>query len=128
MRMTDLSAAAMLTQSGVTRLVERLCAEGLVARERSSEDRRAQYTVLTQLGLARVRAAYATYLTGVRHYFLSRFSELELNVLAAFWERLVPGASHRYPPTDLSRLEGEDVAVGEPVNGHSANSATMADD
>jgi DNA-binding MarR family transcriptional regulator len=112
MRMTDLSAAVMLTQSGVTRLVERLCAEGLLVRERSRKDRRTQYAILTQPGLARVRAAHASQLKSVREYFLSRFSEFELNVLATFWDRIVPGAAHRYSPTDVSWLEAEDVAAG----------------
>ena len=113
MRMTDLSAAVMLTISGVTRLVERLCEEGFVVRERSSEDRRAQYAVLTELGLVRLREAYSTHMTGVQAYFLGRFSELELNVLAAFWERLVAGAAHRYPPTDTSMLESLKVSPRE---------------
>jgi DNA-binding MarR family transcriptional regulator len=99
MRLSDLATAALTNPTQVSRLVDSLTKEGLVKRERSTQDRREYYAVLTEAGLLRLRAAYKTHLASVRQYFLSHFSDLELSAMAGFWERLVPGASHRYDYT-----------------------------
>jgi DNA-binding MarR family transcriptional regulator len=93
LRISDLAGSTLLSVGGSTRLVERLAAEGLVKREQSTQDRREHYAVLTEAGLARLYEANATHLAGVRKYFLSAFTDLELSVMAACWERLLPGAS-----------------------------------
>lgn len=57
MRIQDLTAQSILTQSGMSRAVERLEKAGLVTRESASEDRRGAYAVLTMAGLERFNAA-----------------------------------------------------------------------
>jgi DNA-binding MarR family transcriptional regulator len=99
MRLSDLAAAVLTNPTRISRLVDSLRGEGLVEREHSTQDRREYYAVLTEAGLIRLREAYQTHLSGVREYFLSHFSDLELSAMAGFWERLVPGASHRYDYT-----------------------------
>lgn len=99
MRLSDLAAAVLTNPTRISRLVDSLSKEGLVRRERSMQDRREYYAVLTEAGMQCLREAYKTHLPGVRQYFLSHFSDLELSAMAGFWERLVPGASHRYDYT-----------------------------
>jgi DNA-binding MarR family transcriptional regulator len=77
LRMSDLAAAVLLSQSGLTRLV----------------DRRGHYAALTPAGRERFRAARTVHRAGVRARFLDRLGEDELHGLAAVWERLVPGAT-----------------------------------
>jgi len=93
MRMSELADSVLLSRSGVTRLVDRLVAEGLIERAACATDRRGWFAALTDPGRARLREARPTHLAGVRKLFLRRFSELELDELAGFWERVQPGAS-----------------------------------
>jgi len=93
LRMSDLAQSVLLSQSGVTRLVDRLETAGLVARAPCAEDRRVLYAQLTDAGRTRLEAARPTHLAGVRDRFLSRFDDDELAVLAAAWERLQPGVT-----------------------------------
>jgi len=93
LRMTDLSRSALLSPSGVTRLVDRLAREGLVERERCPEDGRGYNAVLTTAGQERLTAARATHLEGVRRLFLDRLGDDDLPRIAAYWEKLVPGAA-----------------------------------
>jgi DNA-binding MarR family transcriptional regulator len=50
MRMNELAAEAILTPSGLTRVVERLTRRGLVERVRSQADGRGQVAQLTEVG------------------------------------------------------------------------------
>jgi len=93
MRMCDLAEAVLLSRSGITRLADRLEAEGLIERVSCETDRRGLLASITDAGRARLRAARPTHLAGVRERFLSQFSTHELEELAEFCERLLPGAS-----------------------------------
>ena len=83
LRMADLADKVLLSRSGLTRLVDRLQAEGLVTREPFPGDARGLYTVLTASGLDRLRHAAPTHLGGVQAYWLSKFSDDELRALDA---------------------------------------------
>jgi DNA-binding MarR family transcriptional regulator len=89
LRMSELAASLLLSQSGVTRLVDRLERQGLVTRERCEEDGRGFFTVLTPTGQARFEAARPTHLAGVRRRFLDPLSDDDQRSLRAAWERLV---------------------------------------
>jgi DNA-binding MarR family transcriptional regulator len=89
LRLSDLAARSMLTLSGMSRLVDRLAAAGLVARAAAEEDRRGTYVQLTPAGRERFRAARATDVTVVREHFLSLYREEELAQLARFWRRFI---------------------------------------
>jgi DNA-binding MarR family transcriptional regulator len=93
MRMSEIADSVLLSRSGVTRLVDRLERDGLVERVPCEDDARGQYAVLTPRGRETFDAARATHLAGVRRRFLERFDADELRTLAAFWERLVSGAT-----------------------------------
>jgi DNA-binding MarR family transcriptional regulator len=91
--MGDLAQTVLLSQSGITRLVDRLERGGLVVREGCSEDRRVMYARLTDEGRTALVEARPTVLAGVRERFLSRFDDGELDTLADAWERVRPGAT-----------------------------------
>ncbi len=91
LRMGDLAESVLLSQSGVTRLVDRLECDGFVVRERCPADRRGLNARLTGEGLAKLREARPTHLAGIRERFVARLSEAELRALAAVWTRLRPG-------------------------------------
>jgi DNA-binding MarR family transcriptional regulator len=93
LRMSELAASLLLSQSGATRLVDRLERRGLVRRERCETDGRGFYAALTDAGSARLREARPTHLAGVRRLFLDRLSGSERDELATLWERLAPGAT-----------------------------------
>src|ERR1700736_32257 len=98
-RMCELAESALLSRSGLTRLVDRLERDGFVAREECEHDARGSFAALTESGAEAVRDARATYITGVRRHFLARFSPAELDALRACWERLVeePSPGSRPP-------------------------------
>ncbi len=62
LRMTELAGQSTLSNSGLTRAVDRLHEAGLVERRRHTEDRRVYYAVLTEAGLQRVLGALPTHL------------------------------------------------------------------
>jgi DNA-binding MarR family transcriptional regulator len=88
LRMADLADRVLLSRSGLTRLVDRLQAEGLVDRAPSPDDARGTYTVQTAQGLARLRDAVPVHLGGVQRHWLSRFSDDELRTLKDLLGRL----------------------------------------
>jgi DNA-binding MarR family transcriptional regulator len=93
LRMSELASSVLLSQSGVTRLVDRLERDGLVVRERCADDRRGLFARLTPAGAARLAQARPTHLAGVRRLFLRQFSDEELSDLAELWERILPGSA-----------------------------------
>ena len=93
LRMAELADSVLLSRSGVTRLVDRLEREGLLARDTCVDDGRGLYAVLTPRGEELLERARPTHLAGVRERFLRHFSDEELATMAAFWERVLPGAA-----------------------------------
>lgn len=89
MRMCDLADTVILSRSGLTRLVDRLERDGYLTRESCADDARGAYAVLTDEGLAKVTAARATHLAGVRELFLSELSDEEQDLLGGIWDRVL---------------------------------------
>jgi DNA-binding MarR family transcriptional regulator len=69
-RMRQLSDRVILSKSGITRLIDRLVADGLVERSACLADARGAEAVMTAEGLARLRAASRTHLRGITEHFL----------------------------------------------------------
>lgn len=78
LRMNQLADRVLLSRSGVTRLVDRLVADGLVARASCASDARGAEAVLTEAGFDRLRAASETHLRGIERYFLSVLAPADL--------------------------------------------------
>lgn len=81
LRMNQLADRVLLSRSGVTRLVDRLEADGFVTRMSCPSDARGAEAVLTDGGLATLRQATATHLRGVERYF---FAALDVPALPSF--------------------------------------------
>ena len=94
LRMAELADSVLLSRSGVTRLVDRLEREGLLVRDACDDDGRGLYAVLTRKGEEVLERARPTHLAGVRERFLRHFSEDELEQMASYWERVLPGSAH----------------------------------
>jgi DNA-binding MarR family transcriptional regulator len=81
LRMTDLAGAVLISRSGLTRLVDRLVADGLVRREPAVDDARGTFAVMTDAGYERLRRATPTHLRGVGGYVIDRVSPEQLAAL-----------------------------------------------
>jgi DNA-binding MarR family transcriptional regulator len=90
MRRVDLANGLLLTASGVTRLLDGLERDGLVAREECSSDRRVTYAVLTEAGRAKLREASKSHTRQIRELLGGPYDEDELAQLVALLDRL-PG-------------------------------------
>jgi DNA-binding MarR family transcriptional regulator len=91
MRRVDLAEGLGLTPSGVTRLLDGLERQGLVAKGACAADARVSYAVLTDAGRERLDAASCSHVGSVRALFEERYTSEELETLAALLGRL-PGA------------------------------------
>ena len=89
LRMTELAEAVLLSRSGVTRLVDRLERAGLVSRCPVAGDGRGVAAQITEAGVARLRAASRTHLTGVARHFADRLDAEDLTALERITRRLV---------------------------------------
>lgn len=81
LRMSRLASLVLLSKSGVTRLIDRLEADGAVERLQCAHDARGAEAVLTDDGLGRLRRASATHLRGIERYFLGPLQPSELAAL-----------------------------------------------
>ncbi len=90
MRMCDLADQAQLSRSGLTRLVDRLEREQLIERCSCEQDARGSFACLTPAGRQRLSDARVTHLAVVREQFFSRFSEVELSLMADMCQRVAP--------------------------------------
>ena len=88
MRMSDLAGQVMLSPSGLTRLVDRLVAEGLLRRVPAERDGRGSYAMLTDEGYEVLRSATGTHLRGVHEYVITKFAAEELRFFGEFFSRL----------------------------------------
>jgi DNA-binding MarR family transcriptional regulator len=79
--MRQLADEVILSKSGVTRLIDRLVDDGLVERSACVSDARGAEAVLTERGLARLRAASTTHLRGVNEHFLTILDDEDLAVI-----------------------------------------------
>src|SRR4051812_20307247 len=82
LRMSELAHHAVLTPSGLTRLVDKLAREGLVRRDKCSADARVVYAVLTPQGKRRLEAAYPTHLRGVRQHLIDLLTPVQQEALS----------------------------------------------
>jgi DNA-binding MarR family transcriptional regulator len=87
-----LAQKVVLSRSNLTRLVDRLAEAGLVSRERSEDDRRGAYAVLTEAGREMRRRMWPVYEAGIRQLFEGRLSEAEAETLGAALRRLLAAA------------------------------------
>ena len=88
LRMHELADLSHLTRSGLTRRVDRLVADGLVARVVCPSDRRGAYAQVTEAGLSERAAALPHHVAALDRYVTSRLAPAEVETLTGLLRRL----------------------------------------
>jgi DNA-binding MarR family transcriptional regulator len=89
-RMSELARCAILSRSGLTRLVDRLEGQGLIVRRPCPSDGRGQEVELTAAGLARLRRMWRVYREGIARHFAVHLRSGEAGQVAEIFAR-IPG-------------------------------------
>ena len=97
LRMTDLARAVLLSKSGLTRLVGRVCDEGYITRIPAEDDRRSIVVEMTAKGRSAFRRAAPAHLRAVQEEFGRHFSDEEAAEVRGLLERLVTGGIETRP-------------------------------
>jgi DNA-binding MarR family transcriptional regulator len=93
LRMHELAERVVLSRSGLTRLVDRLEAEGLLIRDRSGTDRRGAYAVITEQGIAALQQTWPIYARGIAEYFAQWLTLEEAKLLESVFGRMLKGST-----------------------------------
>ena len=104
LRMHQLAQVIVRDRSHLTRLVDRLEAQGLVCRKSCTNDRRGAFAAITDAGLAMLEKMLPIYQQAIAKYFAVHFSDTELSVLTATLERLQAGVLHAATPNQPRSL------------------------
>ena len=89
LRMTELAEQVVLSRSGLTRLVDRLVAMGLVERSYCPSDARGVFAGLTERGHDRLSEAAVVHMRGVREHVTGRLDAAQQRALADATARLL---------------------------------------
>lgn len=89
LRMHDLARAVLLSRAGLTRLVDRVSAAGLVRREPCEDDRRGTFVILNEAGKKRLEAARPVHHHGINTHFGAHLSDDEAKGIRAAFERVL---------------------------------------
>jgi DNA-binding MarR family transcriptional regulator len=92
MRRVDLATELVLSPSGITRMLDRLGAAGLVEKDHCSSDARVTYAVLSDTGLSRLKEAGRSHNAVIEQMVGEQLGPRELKRLTEILERL-PGAA-----------------------------------
>lgn len=91
LRMAELADRALLSRSGMTRLVDRLERDGLLRRDTCSSDARGCFAVLTERGEEVLAGARSTHLSGVRRRFLAHLDPGDVAALGTAFNKVLAG-------------------------------------
>lgn len=109
MRMSELEQTSLFTKSGLTRLVDRIESAGFVRRERSAEDRRAVYVVITDEGNDKIDRVFPTHLDSIERHFGTHLTRSDAESIRAASIKLMAG---EVPPNAIHRMPREDPDSG----------------
>jgi DNA-binding MarR family transcriptional regulator len=104
LRLHELARHIVLSRSTLTRVVDRLEADGLLVRERAQTDRRGAYAVLTETGRAALKRAWPVYARGIHAHFARYLSEEEVRTLTEALGRIDAAARQTSPSPAARRL------------------------
>jgi MarR family 2-MHQ and catechol resistance regulon transcriptional repressor len=88
MRRVDLSREVRLSPSGITRMLDRLEATGLVEKGSCSKDARVTYAVLTDAGMEKLRECAPNHMGEIERLIGERLSDDEIESLGRLLGRL----------------------------------------
>lgn len=104
LRMGELAGEVVtIGRTGLTRLVDRIEAEGLVRREEVTGDRRGSFAVLTRDGVALLRKMWPVYAAGIERHFSRPLTAAEAKQLGETLARI--DAAARADTTQLADSE-----------------------
>jgi DNA-binding MarR family transcriptional regulator len=89
LRLQELADDVNLSQSGLTRLLDRMIESGLIVRQPCPKDRRGLYAVLTERGSERLQAAQPVYQRVLDEHFLRYLSCDEVQALNKVFANIV---------------------------------------
>jgi len=89
LRLADMARAALLSRSGLSRLVDRLEAAGLLTREPVADDARGAYALLTPDGLQELRRCWRVYGRQIDTLIGRRVTATEARAIADLLRRLL---------------------------------------
>ncbi len=113
LRMQELGERVVLSRSRVSRIVDEMVCNALVAREPDPADRRATFAVITSAGRKVLRAAAPVYLRGIREHFTSHLSERELSILGQSLGKVLEAQRRQASLSEVnSRSRQAEVAEG----------------
>jgi DNA-binding MarR family transcriptional regulator len=95
LRMHELAERVVLSRSGLTRLVDRLEAEGLLTRDRCGTDRRGAYAVITEQGIEALHQTWPIYAKGIAEYFAQWLTLEEAQILESAFGRILQSTSKK---------------------------------
>ena len=106
LRMCDLAARLHISPSGITRRLDGMVRQGLVAREPSTDDRRVMLAVLTAKGKSLLEVAAPDHVDAVRRHFMDHLSRTQIRNLASAFAALRRGrARAEAPETDAGATD-----------------------
>jgi MarR family 2-MHQ and catechol resistance regulon transcriptional repressor len=88
MRRIDLSRQVRLSPSGITRMLDRLEATGLVEKGSCAKDARVTYAVLTETGMRKLRDCSSDHFAAIERLIGERLSDEEIESLGQLLGRL----------------------------------------
>jgi DNA-binding MarR family transcriptional regulator len=88
LRMHELARAVLLSRSGLTRLIDRMAAAGLVARCPAAQDRRGMLVRLTPVGATAFRRAAPAHLRGIERHFAAYMTADEARMITDVFARV----------------------------------------
>jgi DNA-binding MarR family transcriptional regulator len=89
LRLHELADRAVLSRSGLTRLVDRLEKEKLLSRKNCPEDARGLYAIITKNGIKALKESWKIYREKIMDLFASRITPAELGELSHLIEKLL---------------------------------------
>ena len=107
-RMRQLSDRVILSKSGVTRLIDRLVADGLVTRSTCLVDARGAEAVITEEGMTRLRAASRTHLRGISEHFLEPIERTDVVALEGAMRAISVSAGPGHGPCCADEAGSDD--------------------
>jgi DNA-binding MarR family transcriptional regulator len=108
LRLSELADRIVFSRSGLTRLIDRIEEKGLLRRERSSEDRRGTFAVLTDAGREAMKKSWPVYKKEIESRFADHLTTTQvaamrdglLKVLAANGGGVTP--AEESPPVQVN--------------------------
>jgi DNA-binding MarR family transcriptional regulator len=89
LRIGELGERLVVEPYNVTRLLDRLVAEGLLKRQRAPEDRRGAFAVLTEKGAALRKQMWAHYRSAILEVFGAAVSTRDAETLTATLKKII---------------------------------------